>query len=59
MAKVIYRCPKCNVKISEEKWVRLETICMSGNCPIEEMDDKNNCALCEATIKERVLDALE
>jgi hypothetical protein len=53
-----YRCLKCNVKIKEDKWINLETVCMSGNCPVEDIDEENGCKLCGANIKEIIVDRL-
>jgi len=57
-----YRCQKCNIEISYEKWLILESVCMSGNCPIDEINKENGCKLCGACYdqirKTQILDKL-
>jgi len=43
-----YRCQKCNIEISYERWLILEVACMAGNCPTDEINKKKGCKLCGA-----------
>jgi hypothetical protein len=53
-----YKCQKCGIKITLEKWIILETMCMLGGCPLKDIDGEP-CDFCGASVKERILDALE
>ena len=56
------RCPKCNVEISNEKYLLLEVRCMVGLCPVKEITKEKGCPFCNAPyilfIKHGTIDSL-
>ena len=49
-----YRCPKCNIDLNDDSvenkdFEILDLFCSSGNCPIDDINEKNGCKLCGAS----------